>query len=142
VTILYPFVPAARLVPAVRQVLAEIARKVEPFDVRFEGVGRFPSVVYLAPDPAAPFSGLTRAIHARFPDYPPYEGVFAEVVPHLTITETLDPAVDETMLESVAAEATRDLPFTVVIDRLEVLVEGLDGHWRGGWRLPLGAERP
>jgi hypothetical protein len=138
VTILYPFVPAAGLVPAVREVLAEIARKVEPFDVRFEEVGRFPGVVYLAPEPAGPLSGLTQAVHARFPDYPPYEGEFAEVIPHLTITETLDRGLDETMLGWIADEATRHLPFGVPIDRLDVLVEGVDGHWRGGWRLPLG----
>ena len=140
VTVLYPFLPAAKLAPAVRQMLAAIAGGVAPFDVRFARLGRFPGVVYLAPEPDSTISALTRAIHALFPDYPPYEGAFKEVIPHLTITEARDPEIDEAMLRSVAAEAARDLPFRVRIERLEVIVEGADGRWRGGWRLALGTQ--
>ena len=51
-------VPAGRptSTPDVRRPLAAIAAAHEPFDVRFARVGRFPSVVYLAPEPAAPFT--------------------------------------------------------------------------------------
>ena len=57
VTVLYPFIPAARARagrpagPGQRS-----PRASTPFDIRFERVGRFPAVVYLAPEPAAPFS--------------------------------------------------------------------------------------
>ena len=37
------FIPAARLVPAVRLALVTIAESLDPFDIRFERVGRFPA---------------------------------------------------------------------------------------------------
>jgi 2'-5' RNA ligase len=141
VTILFPFLPAERLDRGVRDELAAIAGTVEPFEVAFERVGRFPGVVYLAPEPAAPFSALTEAVHARFPGFPPYDGAFETVVPHLTITEPLDGQEDEAALDAVAAEAGRRLPFRVRVRRLEVLVEDADGRWRGRWRLGLGEAR-
>jgi len=133
VTILFPFLPAERLGPAVRRELDAIARASEPFDVRFARVGRFPGVVYLAPEPATPFTRLTEAVVARFPDFPPYEGAFDEVVPHLTITEAEDAPLDE-----IAARTARALPFERRVSALEVLVEAGDGRWHSRWRLELG----
>ena len=90
VTLLFPFMPAAALRPPVRRALAEIAATVEPFEVRFAAVDRFPGVVYLVPEPAATFTALTDAIAARFPAYQPYEGAFDVVIPHLTLVESAD----------------------------------------------------
>lgn len=42
-------------------------------------------MLWLAPEPAAPFAALTAAVHAAFPQYPPFGGAFAEVIPHLTV---------------------------------------------------------
>ena len=58
-------------------------------------VGRFPTVVYLAPEPSEPFDRLTEAIDARFPDFPPYAGAFDGVIPHLTITESAAAPLDD-----------------------------------------------
>ena len=52
-------------------------------DTRY--VDRFPRVLYLAPEPAAPFVELTQAIAARWPDHQPYGGEFDSVVPHVTV---------------------------------------------------------
>ena len=49
-------------------------------------------MVYLAPEPAAPFVALTEAVGAEFPGFPPYGGAFDEVVPHLTISEANEPS--------------------------------------------------
>jgi 2'-5' RNA ligase len=136
VTLLFPFMPAAALRPPVRRALAGIAADVEPFDVRFAAVGRFPNVVWLMPEPAARFSALTEAIAARFPDYPPYEGVFDEVIPHLTLVESATASLDE-----IAAAAQRHLPFTCRVAAMELLVEGPDDRWHGHWRIPLGSGR-
>ncbi len=64
-----------------------IAARHEPFRVRFERVGLWPGVVYLAPEPADRFSRLIDDLVAAFPHHPPYGGAFDEVIPHLTITE-------------------------------------------------------
>lgn len=133
VTILYPFLPAAQLGPDVRRELASIAADEQPFEVRFTRVGRFPTAVFVAPEPSSPFLRLTEAVAARFPDYPPYGGAFDEVIPHLTICESHEAALDE-----IAALADRSLPFTRPVAALEVLVESDDDRWRTHWRLPLG----
>ena len=136
VTVLYPFVSPADLDPGVRQAVADIAAAHEPFSVRFARVGRFPTVVYLAPEPAAPFHRLTEAIHAGFPDRPPYDGAFDEVVPHLTITESATAPLDD-----IEREAARSLPFERRVSSLEILVEDDAGRWRPRWRIRLGVRR-
>jgi 2'-5' RNA ligase len=133
VTVLYPFVPPADLDPGVRRTLATIAAAHEPFEVRFVRVGRFPTVVYLAPEPAGPFDRLTGAIHGSFPDFPPYDGAFDVVIPHLTITESASAPLD-----AVEREAAESLPFERRVTHLEVLVEDAAGRWRPRWRLRLG----
>jgi 2'-5' RNA ligase len=63
----------------------EVLADVEAFDVDFPSLRRFPQgVVYLAPDPDAPFRELTRRLVERFPDWLPFRGEF-EGVPHLTV---------------------------------------------------------
>ena len=133
VTILFPFVPAAGLTSAHRSTLAAIARTVEPIEIAFRRVGRFPTVVYLAPEPAEPISILIAAVIERYPDYPPYGGVFEESIPHLTVTDDAGAPLD-----AIAAEAERWLPFTYHATALEVLVESPAGRWHRRWRLPLG----
>jgi 2'-5' RNA ligase len=132
VTLLYPFVPVARLVPAVRRELAEVARSVASFDVRFDHVDRFPGVVYLAPEPVDPFLALTASIVERFPEHQPYDGDHADVVPHLTLTNTPDAPVD-----AVAGAARHWLPFSRPVSAFELLVEDGTGRWTRRWRLPL-----
>jgi 2'-5' RNA ligase len=135
VTILFPFVPAARLGPGIRGELAAIAASHPPFDVRFRRVGQFPGVAYLDPEPAEPFTRLTGAVVDRWPGFPPYEGAFDEVVPHLTVADG-----DGAPLGRIAEDALAALPFDRRVSRLEVIVEGGDARWRTRWRLPLGKQ--
>ena len=59
---------------------------------------------YLSPDPASAFSRLTHGLHQLFPEYPPYEGKFDLVVPHLTIPD--DAVVGALPIQAHAREAT------------------------------------
>jgi hypothetical protein len=59
---------------------------------------------YLSPEPASAFSRLTHGLHQLFPEYPPYEGRFDLVVPHLTIPD--DAAVEALPIQAHAREAT------------------------------------
>jgi 2'-5' RNA ligase len=132
VTVLYPFAPPALLSPTIRNELARLAATESPFNVRFTHAERWPGVVWLAPEPANPFARLTSATCAVFPGYPPYGGVFEDVIPHLTIGE--GGAID---LATVHAAATRLLPFERAVSAITVLVEDPDGRWRVRWRLPF-----
>src|SRR5262245_50248923 len=88
VTLLFPFVPLARWHAGLDAQLAALFSRFVAFDARFRDTARFgDAVLYLAPEPAEPFSALTEAIAAAFPEHPPYEGVHPAVIPHLTVAD-------------------------------------------------------
>ena len=136
VTLLFPFRDASTLDGAARRVVAEVAAGQPPFNVRFGRIGRFPNVLYLAPEPAEPFRRLTHELASRFPDHPPYGGAFDDVIPHLTIAENAEAPFDT--LEDQVQDA---LPIERSVAALEVLIQTPDGRWHGHWRVPLGGRR-
>jgi hypothetical protein len=140
VTLLYPFTPAASLGPGVMASVERVLAGAPAFDVDFREVRRFEpdvhapnGVIWLAPEPPAPFLSLIDRLSKAFPGYPPYGGAFEEVVPHLTIADD-----EATRMDSNAAEAARCLPFRRRVTHAALIVEGADGRWRTRRRLPLG----
>ncbi|MFI6498883.1 2'-5' RNA ligase family protein [Nonomuraea typhae] len=129
VTVLYPFLHADRVDEAE---LRALFAAYEPFDLVFERTARFPGLVYLAPEPAEPVKELTEAVVARWPEAPPYQGRYPEVVPHLTIGQGLDDA------SAAAVEAGLEgLPVRMRVSG--VTLEVFDGEkWRRRARFPFG----
>ena len=83
ITLLWPFhrLPRRRD----RAILRRIAGSQPSFEYRLDRIGTFPDVVFLHPDPSDPFREITNAIVMQWPHRQPYDGAFAEVVPHLTL---------------------------------------------------------
>jgi 2'-5' RNA ligase len=87
-TLLYPFttdrVPAPNELAAVRATLARFP----PIDFQLVGTGSFLStrqrVLYLVPDPAAPFVAMIDELSSAT-GRKPYGGAFPDVVPHVTV---------------------------------------------------------
>ncbi len=135
VTVLFRFAE----VPAIDDALLSSAQAtyagVEPSDVRLTRVERFPAHVWLAPEPRARFVQLTKLATACFPDYPPYEGAFAETVPHLTIGSGDD-------VDAIAAAAETELapllPLRSRASAVALLEEQADGRWAERCSFPLG----
>lgn len=138
VTLLFPFLERPLLRPDVLGRLAAILGREPAFDLDLAAVRAFPGVddsagvVYLAPEPAAPFVRLTGAIWAAWPDHAPYEGSFDEVVPHLTIAD------GTRRLAEIEAVAAPHLPVRRRAEEAWVIVETDDGRWTRLARLPLG----
>ena len=86
VTVLFPFAaPAALDQPTLARV-ARAVGAVPAFDHAFTGTAWFgDDVLWLAPADPAPFRELTDRVSAAFPEHQPFEGRFADVVPHLTV---------------------------------------------------------
>jgi hypothetical protein len=86
ITLLAPFGPVTRFD---EQFIARLQRyfaTVTPFDFALTAVREFPDgLTYLAPEPVEPFHKLIDDLVGIFPDYPPYEGAFDDVIPHCTI---------------------------------------------------------
>ena len=136
VTVLFPFVPAAEIDEALLEGLNALFVRMQPFDFELTECRRFPAVLYVAPEPAEPFVAMTEAVVAAYPDFPPYEGVFDSIVPHLTVAEGLP-----TVLNRAEGEVRPRLP--IRSDAHEVLLLEEIGRepvrWQVRERIPLGA---
>ena len=86
VTVLFPFAsPTALDEPTLDRVRAAVGT-VPAFRYAFRRTAWFgDDALWLAPDNPGPFRELTSRVHAEFPDHPPFEGAFPDVVPHLTV---------------------------------------------------------
>jgi hypothetical protein len=120
VSIVYPFVPPADVDKRVQARLAAAVGAVPAFDcalTRTEWFGD--GVLWLAPEPEAPFRELTGAVVGAFPAHRPYGGIYDEPTPHLTVGELRLGSA----LELAAAEgAVREhLPIRARIDRTVLL---------------------
>lgn len=132
VTVLFPFLDERRIDSDTRTALGEVIGRHRPFETRFARCGGFPGILYLAPEPEAPFRRLTEAIADRWPEAPPFGGQFDDVVPHLTVAQGQDTAV----LAEVETDLRRRLPVTASVSAVELMV--YDGaRWRLRASFPL-----
>jgi hypothetical protein len=137
VTVLYPFVPPRLIDRALTNQLRALFGGFCQFDFSLVATRRFDNrILYLAPSPEEAFHTLTRSVVASFPDYPPYEGKFEEVVAHLTVA---DHAPLE-QLDRVEAAVKAGLPVPVKARRVSLLV-GRDepGTWHVREDFALGS---
>ena len=130
ITLLSPFLPVDEVDEAVERELAAILSRQPAFRFRLASIGRFPDAVYLAPEPSDPFVRLTEAIVARWPHRPAYGGAFADVVPHVTLTDGQEPP-------GLLDELARHLPIEVVAAEAWLMAPDRAGSWAVRWRFPL-----
>jgi 2'-5' RNA ligase len=137
VTVLFPFAAPDAIDDAILRRIDRALVGFEPFAVTFDAVRSFPDhVLYLAPEPATRFRRITEALAAAFPEYPPYRGQFAEIVPHLTVTHRPDAPID-----AVASAVRTRLPVAAAASRVEVWQEGADDRWSTRASFPLSGAR-
>ena len=86
ITVLFPFMPPGTIDPAALAELARLFTAISRFRFRLDHTDWFgDEVLWLAPRDPRPFRALTEAVHQAFPAFPPFEGQFTDVVPHLTV---------------------------------------------------------
>jgi 2'-5' RNA ligase len=132
ITLLYPFAPTEKIDEQLLGDLRELFATHSAFSFDLPRVARWPEVAWLAPDPDQPFRALTASIVALFPDYHPYEGVHADVIPHLTVAEG---GVE--LQDRVEAAVSGHLPIRARADHVALLVENDEGRWHEAHRFPL-----
>jgi 2'-5' RNA ligase len=135
VTVMYPFVPARDVDAVAGPRLADLFGAVPSFGFRLDRVGWFgEDTVWLGPREPAPFRALTERVLAEFPAYPPFEGHFSEVIPHLTVGHQQPVADLRAAEEAVRAR----LPVDGVVRAVSLWTEGDDGHWQRAASFGLG----
>jgi 2'-5' RNA ligase len=138
VTVLYPFVPPDDVDQKVCDAIAAVVEGFTQFDFTLRTVNRFPDgVVYLAPDPPEPFVAITRALVDRWPEYPPYRGTYAAVIPHLTVAATNGGAD----LAALEAELHDGLPIPARADAVWLMEGQPKDRWAIRAVFPLNASR-
>jgi 2'-5' RNA ligase len=124
ITVLGPFLDRSLIDAGVMAELDALMAEHQPFYIELAACARFPGLLYLEPTPAAPFRALTGAIAGRWPEAPPYEGQFADVVPHLTVAYGQEPEV----LDMIEPEVAGRLPVAARIESVQ-LMTCTGEHW-------------
>jgi len=130
ITLLYPFAPPERIDPAMLAGLHALFATLPPVHLTLAGICAFPNVLYLAPEPAAPFDRMIAALRARYPELPPYGGTIADPIPHLTVADTSDRAAFDSVVDDFVAEAASALPVRCVVRDIRLIAQDVAGRWQ------------
>jgi 2'-5' RNA ligase len=137
ITLLYPFKDPDTIDETVLRSLTHYFRTFARFRFSLTRTGNFPGVLYLLPEPSEPFLRLTESLGKLYPEHPPYGGVHANLIPHLTVAEMAEPD----QLEEITTAFRRDcgglLPVEASVSEVWLMVER-EGCWSQAYRFQLG----
>ncbi|MGH3366947.1 MAG: 2'-5' RNA ligase family protein [Nocardioidaceae bacterium] len=133
VSLLYPFVAAAQLNESVTSALGELFADQAPIPVQFADCYRRSGFVALRPDPIDGLTKLINQTRRRWPDVVPYEGLYGDVEPHVTVTLR---ASEETAV-TIEREVTTELPISAELR--EAWLVAFEGRWSLRGRFEFGA---
>lgn len=137
VTLVVPWIAPEELAPEHLHQLRDIVENSQPFNFELTRPCWFGErVLWLAPEPAAPFLELTHRLAERF-GTPPWEGEFREVVPHLTVGHV----GDREGLDEAADAIKAKLPLWCRASEVWVMV-GDGVAWRVRNKVMLGRKEP
>jgi hypothetical protein len=132
ITVLIPFLDMDRIDTTVLDELTRMFAAHRTIDTEFRRTARWPSMLYLPPEPAAPFGRLTADVVARWPDHPPYGGRYADTSPHLTVAIHQPDSV----LDRIDEDLSPRLPFSSTITHVDLVAfEGRTWHRRHSFEL-------
>jgi len=137
ITVLYPFMSPEQITETVLNRVRLALSSAVAFSFCLVKIDRFPTALYLAPEPAEPFIALTKGLVHQFPDRLPYSGQYDSIVPHLTVAQASEP--EHRLAE---AQLASRLPPNTGIKALcaeVVLIENSSGLWEHMHSFPLTA---
>jgi len=136
VTLIYPFLPLHEIDGRRLRELTSFFAAATQFNVRLDGVGGFPGVVYLVPQPTERFVELVNGLVLLYPQVPPYGGIFQSVIPHITLAESADPEIQDGLISEVAPL----LPIEITATEVWLMVRR-GGRWKTKASFALTASR-
>ena len=134
VTLLYPFAPRQELTDELLSQTRAFFAARRPFEFELTRIAMWLRVVYAVPEPDDELRDLMQALFARFPQWPPYEGIHHEVMPHATLGEEVDAAAVHDEIERRIAPL---LPRRCQARDVALLEEFEPERWRERERFPL-----
>jgi 2'-5' RNA ligase len=127
ITLLAPFPDSDALGADETHRVEEVLGQFAPTELSLATAAYFegpPTVLYLQPEPAAPFREMSEALMRSFPQHPPYGDSAGRIVPHLTVATRLERGE----LAAIEAEVAAALP--IAAKAVEAwLMEYADQAW-------------
>lgn len=142
ITLLYPFRPPDAIDATVLDGLQQCFASFASLPFALAAVRRFESpdaVLYLEPEPTAPFRALTSAIWQRHPETPPYGGRHADIIPHLSVAHVADQAELDAIALRFAPAAAAVLPIRAMATEV-ALMDTRSGRWQVRTTFGLGSK--
>jgi hypothetical protein len=136
ITVLFPFVPPGSIGTDVLTRLGHLFAQVGRFRFQLSHTDWFgDDVLWLAPRDPGPFRALTQRVFEAFPSFPPYEGQFDDVVPHLTVGE--GHALSD--LRAAETSVRAFLPIEASATAVTLMTQqSAGGHWTRSATFALG----
>jgi 2'-5' RNA ligase len=138
ITLLYPFAPRDQLTDAVLAETGGLFAAREPIEFSLTRIATWASVVYAVPEPDAELRDCMQALWARFPAWPPYGGIHADVVPHATLGEDVDAAE---VVTEVERRLQPHVPRHYKLDAATLLEEFVPDEWRRREQFPFASTK-
>ncbi len=138
VTLLYPFAPRDELTDDLLATTRSFFASRPPFTFELTRIASWPQVVYAVPEPDTELRDCMVALQTLFPEWPPYEGIHDEVIPHATLAEAVDIA---RVCPEIDRRLRGHLPLSYRADTATLLEEYTPGKWRERERIPFSVER-
>ena len=137
ITINYPFLPGEPVDTATIDQLRVLFSRFPSLRFSLIEARQFFDTVYLAPHPDGPFMELIQAVVAQYPQSPPYGGIFAEVVPHMSLAQSENAAELELVLREFAPGSEGRLPIEAAANEV-TLMDNRNGRWKKRLAFRLG----
>lgn len=128
ITILFPFMPPESVTSEVVERLRSVFPTVPAFSYTLDSTGRFETTTFLVPTPPKSFIALTSRLAREFPEFPPYGGQHAGVMPHLTVAH--GDAKSAAIAATELATGMRDHPPIRAQCNVVSMLENSSGSWR------------
>ncbi|HMI29947.1 MAG TPA: 2'-5' RNA ligase family protein [Gaiellaceae bacterium] len=139
ITLLWPFAPADELTEELFGDVRSLFAAQAAFGFALTRVAMWPRDVYAVPEPEGALRACMGALHARFPQWPPYGGIHADVVPHATLGEDINA---ESVYSEIERRVAPHLPARYKAERATLLEEFERDCWRERESFPLGSQGP
>jgi hypothetical protein len=104
VSVLYPFRPADQLDDQVISALSELFAAQPVMAVKFGECRRRGEFVYLRPTPVEGLDEVTSGVRRRWPDIAPYDGLYDDIEPHVTVASHTTPERAEEIEREIVPE--------------------------------------
>jgi 2'-5' RNA ligase len=137
ITLLYPFAPREQLTDGLLADVRGFFAARTPFEFELTRVAAWPRVVYAVPEPETALRDCMQALFARFPQWPPYGGIHADVIPHATLGEDIDA---KSVYSEIERRVAPHLPARYKAGSATLLEEFEPDCWRERESFPLGSQ--